>query len=119
MFARENIIWYAYFLPVCLVFTPKNVVLSFVFMLRQTLHTTEGFLHLQISTLWGNRTEEMSDGYSWEHVRIFNSTEILGWNFLEGGNLNSVNLDLLESILSRSSIMPTDKIYLSFSFISW
>ena len=52
------------FLPVCLVFTPKSVVLSFVFMLCQTLHTTDSFFHLQISTFWGNRTEEMSDGYS-------------------------------------------------------
>ena len=43
VFACENITWYVYFLPVCLVFTPKNVVLSFVFMLWQTLHTTGSF----------------------------------------------------------------------------
>ena len=65
VFAHENIIWYAYFLLVCLVFTPKNVVLSFVLILCQTLHTTDGFFHLQISTFWENRTEERSDGYSW------------------------------------------------------
>ena len=115
-FARENIIWYPDFLPVCLVFTPKKCRTQFRIYALANVTQNGWFSQSANLTLWGKRTEEMSGGYSREHVQIFNLTEILGWGILEGGNLNSLNSDLLESILCRSSIMRRDTIYLSFSF---
>ena len=84
------------FCTVCLVFTAKNVVLSFVLMLGQTLHKTGSFSICK-SRRYGETKQKRRRLFMRARI-YFQFNRNLGWSILEGDNLNSVNSGLLESI---------------------
>ena len=68
VFARKNILWYAYFLHCLFSFYSKKCRTQFRTHARPNVTLNGRFFHLQISTLWGNKTEETAVIHESTHI---------------------------------------------------